>query len=80
MQINIHEFDPRLSRLVERAIAGEEIIFDKEGKPVAQLIPYDELPTRKPRRGGQWKGKVWIADDFDELPEEIAEAFGMEDK
>ena len=80
MQINIHEFEPRLSQLVERVIAGEEIILDKEGKPVAKLIPYEEPRTKKPRRGGQWKGRVKIADDFDELPKEIAEAFGMEDK
>ena len=80
MQINIHEFEPRLSQLVERVIAGEEIILDKEGKPVAKLIPYEEPRTKKPRCGGQWKGRVKIADDFDELPKEIAEAFGMEDK
>jgi hypothetical protein len=29
-----------------------------------------------PREGGQWKGKIWIADDFDTLPDDIAEAFG----
>ena len=80
MQINIHEFEPRLSQLVERVIAGEKIILDKAGKPVAKLIPYEEPPIKKPRRGGQWKGRVKIADDFDELPPEIAEAFGMEDK
>jgi hypothetical protein len=33
-----------------------------------------------PRKGGQWKGKVRIADDFNVLPEDIARAFGMEDK
>jgi hypothetical protein len=45
------------------------------------------LPTNKPkvpgqlppREGGQLKGKIWIADDFDELPKEIAEAFGIEE-
>lgn len=35
------------------------------------------LPTPKPRVGGIWKGRVHIADDFDELPPDIAEAFGM---
>lgn len=34
-------------------------------------------PVAKPRIGGVWKGKVRIADDFDELPPDIAEAFGM---
>ncbi len=81
MQINLHESDPRVSQLVERVVAGEEIIIGSEnGEPLAKLIPYEETPTQKPRRGGQWKGRVKIADDFDELPKEIAEAFGMESK
>jgi len=37
--------------------------------------PTAETPPR--REGGQWRGKVWIADDFDILPDDIAEAFGM---
>lgn len=34
------------------------------------------MPEPQPRRGGQWKGRVKIADDFNELPDELAEAFG----
>ena len=75
MQMNIEN----LSKLMERVIAGEEVIIDScEGKPIAKLIPYSEPPANKPRRGGQWKGRVKIADDFDQLPKDIAEAFGME--
>ena len=33
----------------------------------------------RPRVGGQLKGKIWIADDFDELPPDIAQAFGIEE-
>ena len=81
MQINIQDSKISLSELVKRALAGEDVIIDgTEGKPVAKLIPYEEPPTKKFRRGGQWKGRVKIADDFDELPKEIAQAFGMEDK
>ncbi|MFH1737605.1 MAG: type II toxin-antitoxin system Phd/YefM family antitoxin [bacterium] len=71
---NMHEAKTHLSKLVERAAAGEEVIIAKAGKPVAKLVPYEA--NNQPRRaGGSWKGKVWMADDFDELPEEIAAAF-----
>ena len=80
MQINIHENDLRISQLLNRVMAGEEVIIDIEkGKPVAKIIPYSEPPTKKARIVfGVWEGKVKIADDFDELPQDIAEALGME--
>jgi prevent-host-death family protein len=70
---NIHEAKSQLSRLIEMAIAGEEVIISKAGKPVVKLVPYPDLTA--PRPLGVWRGKVKIADDFDELPPEIAEAF-----
>ncbi len=73
---NIHEAKSQLSKLVERALAGEEVIIARAGKPVVRLVPIRESDA--PRKGGQWKGKVRIADDFDELPEDIALAFGMD--
>ena len=77
MQINIHEPDTSLSQLVERVIAGEEVIIGKAGKPVARIIPC-QTPSKEPRRlGGCWEGKVWVVDDFDELPKELAEAFAV---
>jgi hypothetical protein len=42
---------------------------------MVRFVPIRDCDT--PRQGGQWKGKVRIADDFDELPEDIARAFGM---
>ena len=75
MHINIHEqVDDRLAQLVRRAVAGEEIIFDSNGTSVAKLVPLKH-GNKKPRRGGQWKGKVKIAEDFDELPESFMAAF-----
>ena len=70
---NIHEAKTHFSRLVERAMRGEEIVIGKAGKPVARLVPYRE--DRAPRVPGGWEGKVRIADDFDELPDEVAAAF-----
>lgn len=57
----MHEAKTQLSRLVERAAAGEEVVIAKAGKPVARLVPVE-----KPRRGGGFlKGKIWYAPDWD---------------
>ena len=48
-------------------------MIGKAGKPVAKLVPYQDAGT--PRRGGQWRGRVRIAADFDELPAELTDAF-----
>ena len=79
MQIaNISEAKAQLSALVEKVMAGQEVIIGKAGKPVAKLVRYER--SAQPRRPGALKGKIKIADDFDELPEDIAAAFGMVDK
>jgi prevent-host-death family protein len=72
--VNIHAAKTHLSRLVEEAAAGEEIIIAKAGKPVARLCP---LPEPKPRRRlGVLDGKIEVPDNFDELyEEEIQELF-----
>jgi prevent-host-death family protein len=72
--VNIHEAKTHLSKLLARVENGEEIVIARAGRPVARLVRY--TPVAKPRKPGGWKGKVWIADDFDaDLPEEIAAAF-----
>ena len=71
-QVNIHHAKTHLSRLLERANAGEVIIIAKNGKPYARLVP---LEAPAPRRPGLLKGK--IEDSFFEpLPE--AELEGWE--
>ena len=64
--VNVHEAKTQLSRLIERAEAGEEVVIARAGKPVAKLVGYREGVG--PRRPGGWNGRVRIADDFDELP------------
>lgn len=54
-------------------LKDEEIIIAKAGKPVAKLTPYQA--QLKPRTPGLWKGKAWIADDFNEEDEEINKLF-----
>jgi prevent-host-death family protein len=72
--INLYEAKTSLSRLVERAAAGEEIIIAKAGKPKARLVPL--AGGAEPRQPGGWEGKVWVADDFDEpLPTDILAVF-----
>lgn len=76
LQVNMHEAKTTLSRLVDRAEAGEEIVIARAGKPAAVLGPHRQ-PARGKRKLGGWEGKVVIHEDFDELPPDIAEAFGM---
>jgi prevent-host-death family protein len=78
--VNIHQAKSTLSQLLESAIAGEEVIISKAGKPLARLIPYQS--EKKPRIPGYWNGRVKMADDFDDpLPPEILAGFlGMDDE
>lgn len=71
--VNIDQAKTHLSKLVERAADGEEIIIGKGGKPVARLTAYHAKGNA--RLPGIWKGKVSIAPDFDELPPDLAKAF-----
>lgn len=66
--VNIHAAKTHLSRLVEEAAAGEEIIIAKSGKPVARLCPLAAPPLR--RQLGVLNGKIEVPDNFDELYEE----------
>ncbi|MEJ7785333.1 MAG: type II toxin-antitoxin system Phd/YefM family antitoxin [Solirubrobacteraceae bacterium] len=75
-QVGMHEAKTQLSKLVQRAEAGEEIVIARNGKPVAQLVPVKK-PSSRAEIWGCLKGEVWMAADFDELPDDIAEAFGM---
>ncbi len=75
---NISEAKAQLSALIEKVMSGQEVIIGKAGKPVAKLVRY-EL-SEKPRRPGALRGRIKIADDFDELPKDIAKAFGMVDE
>ena len=73
---NIHEAESQLSDLIDRALNGEEVIIARAGKPTVRLTPI--LADESPRVGGQWRGRVRIAEDFDALPDDIAAAFGIE--
>ena len=74
-QVGMHEAKTKLSKLVERAEAGEDIVIARNGKPVARLVPVAGTSSLAAVRGA-WRGRVRISDDFDDLPDDIAEAFG----
>ena len=59
--------------LLERVEAGEEVVIARYGKPVAKLSAVDS--KLQPRRPGALKGKIWIADNFDDLDEELEALF-----
>jgi prevent-host-death family protein len=72
--VNIHAAKTNLSRLVDRAAAGEEIIIARAGKPVARLAPL--APAGARRRPGLWRGRLKIGEDFDApLPDDLLKGF-----
>jgi len=74
VRVNIHEAKTHLSRLLVQVSEGEEVIIAKAGKPVARLVPIQEVVSI--RKAGTAKGKLNMAPDFDApLPEPILEAF-----
>lgn len=78
MRVNtISEAKAQLSALVERALAGEEVIIARAGKPVVKLVRYEAAGAA--RRPGTLEGQIQIADDFDDLPPDIAAALGIVD-
>jgi prevent-host-death family protein len=76
--VNLSEAKRRLSSLVARAAAGEEIVIAKRGKPIVRLMP---MPVeRKARREPSGAMKIkWISPDFDDpLPPELLKQFGYD--
>lgn len=72
--VNIHEAKTHLSRLLNRAASGEEIVIARGGKAVARLVPVE--PPQGQRTLGLDAGKIRIANGFDApLPEEILDGF-----
>lgn len=71
---NIYQAKSQLSKLIESALAGEEIIIAKAGKPLVKLIPDRE--NKQPRVPGGWEDRVIMSEDFDdELPNSILKGF-----
>ncbi len=72
---NIYQAKTQLSSLVDQAIAGEEIVIARSGKPLVRLVPY--TPGMKPRKPGLLKNQITVPDDFDAMNDEIAAQFNQ---
>lgn len=71
---SIDEAETALSALIDRAVAGEEVIISQSGKPMVRLVACE--PKQNARIPGLWRGKVKMSDDFDApLPDEIMRGF-----
>ncbi|MEU5167449.1 MULTISPECIES: type II toxin-antitoxin system Phd/YefM family antitoxin [Streptomyces] len=67
-QYNVHEAKTHFSRILQQVETGEEVVISRAGEPIAKVNRTDY---------GALRGQIHIPEDFDELPDDIAEAFGM---
>lgn len=76
MEVNIHHAKTHLSRLIEKALAGEEVVIAKAGKPVVRLTPVErKVPVLGSARGTITYHEGW---DAPMTEEEIDEIFGQD--
>jgi prevent-host-death family protein len=74
MIVNVHAAKTNLSRLIEQAEAGEEVIIARNSEPVVKLVPISPKPKRV---FGALKGKISLTPEFFEpLPDDELEAWG----
>lgn len=75
--VNIHEAKTHLSRLIERAVAGESFVIAKTGKPVVKVVRLDAPDPGRVQRLGFLRGAFTVPDDFDRMGEaDIDAMFG----
>jgi prevent-host-death family protein len=74
MEVNIHQAKTHLSRLLERAAQGEEVVIAKAGRPVAKLVAVGKAAAK--RKLGSGEGDFVVPADFNApLPKKIEESF-----
>jgi prevent-host-death family protein len=72
--VSVYDARAGLSRLIDRALAGEEVVITRKGKPVVKLSPVAE--SREPRRLGELEGEFEVPDGLlDPLPDDLLEDF-----
>jgi len=76
MNISIAQAKAKFSQIIRKAESGESVTITRHGEPVVMLHPVQHNPTVP--KIGSMKGKIEIADDFDELPPEFMVAFQSE--
>lgn len=74
MQVNLHDAKTHLSRYVDRALAGEEVVIARAGKPLVRLVPLETQPA--PRQGGFLRGQAILTADLKaDFKDDIEEMF-----
>ena len=74
VDVNIHEAKTHLSRLLEQALSGDEVVIHKSGKPLVRLVPVAAAPMQ--RKLGTARGDFVVPDDFDApLPDHVLDEF-----
>lgn len=71
--VNIQQAKANLSELIRRAIAGEDVFIARANEPLVRLEPLAR--DTRPRTGGQWQNRLWVAPDFDEPDAELEALF-----
>lgn len=74
ISVGMHEAKTTLSRLVEAAQGGEEVVITRRGHPVARIEPL-RPPKARISLFGSLKGQIKMSDDFDDLPEDVLRDF-----
>jgi len=76
IRIGVRELRGKLGDYLRQVKNGARFLIVSRGQPVAELgAPTLNEPERKPRQPGLLKGKIWMADDWDEWPPDILESF-----
>lgn len=74
--VNIYQAKTQLSKLVDQAAAGKDVVIARNGKPVARLTSLQRKKEKRAITLGLLEGEGWIADDFDApLPDDVLAEF-----
>ena len=77
--VNIHDAKTQFSKLINQVLNGEEVVIARGGVPLVRLVPLKAEQSQ--RKGGQLRGMITIAEDFDApLPEDTLNSFYGKDE
>jgi prevent-host-death family protein len=74
-RVSVSEAMTKFPQLLKRAEAGEDVLIVRDGEAVARLVAITDHNSLAAVHGAL-RGQVHLADDFDELPDDVGEAFG----
>jgi prevent-host-death family protein len=76
--VTIYEAKTHLSKLLARVAQGEEVVVKKGSIPIARIVPYTDVPRKRPKVGTVTSRPIrWTADCFQPLSDDEAEAWGL---